>query len=68
MTKTLTLRLPVEQAAELERVARVERTTVSDTIRDAIGESIERRRNDPEFRRRVHTILEEDRSILERLA
>lgn len=66
--KTMTLRLPAEQAAELEAVARVEETSVSHAVRDAINESIARRRADPEFRERLRRIYDRDREVFERLA
>lgn len=64
----MTLRLPAEQAKELEAVARVDEMTVSDAVRAAIGEHVEARRNDREFQARIRRILEEERAVLERLA
>lgn len=64
----MTLRLPDDQAKELEAVARVDEMTVSDAVRTAIGEHIEARRNDREFQARIRRILDEERAVLERLA
>lgn len=66
--KSMTLRLPAEQARELEAVARAEGISVSDAVREAIAEHIERKRQDASFRERLRTVMERDREILERLA
>jgi hypothetical protein len=66
--KNMTLRLSAEQADELEAVARAEGISVSDAVREAIAEHIERKRKDKEFRARLRTVMERDREILERLA
>lgn len=66
--KNMTLRLPAEQADELEAVARAEGISVSDAVREAIGEHIERKRKDKAFRGRLRAVMERDREILERLA
>lgn len=64
----MTLRLPAEQAAELEAVARADQTTVTDAVREAIDKLIAERRRDKEFQARLRTMMQEDRKILERLA
>ena len=64
----MTLRLPAEQAAVLEAVARAEGMSVADAVREAISEHIERKRKDKFFRERLRTVIERDREILERLA
>jgi hypothetical protein len=66
--KNMTLRLSAEQAAELEAVARAEGVSVSDAVREAIAEHIERKRNDKAFRERLRAVMDRDREILERLA
>jgi hypothetical protein len=66
--KSMTLRLPAEQAAELERVAEVDQMPVSEAVRDAISRHIEARRQDGEFRERLERMLRENQEILERLA
>jgi hypothetical protein len=65
--KSMTLRLTAEQADELEAVARAEGISVSDAVREAIGEHIERKRKDKAFRERLRAVMERDREILERL-
>jgi hypothetical protein len=67
-TKAMTLRLPADQAAELEAVARAEGKPISETVREAIDELIVARRKDREFRARLRVLIEEDRELLERLA
>jgi Arc/MetJ-type ribon-helix-helix transcriptional regulator len=66
--KAMTLRLPADQAAELEAVARADDKSVSETVREAIDALIDERRRDKEFRARIRAIIEEDRELLERLA
>jgi len=68
MTKNLTVRLPDELAADAEAVARAEGTSLNETIKDALAEAVERRRKDPEFKKRLRDIVEQDRELLERLA
>jgi hypothetical protein len=66
--KSMTLRLSPEQADELELVARAEGISVSDAVRVAIAEHIERKRKDKAFRERLRAVMERDREILDRLA
>jgi hypothetical protein len=66
--KNMTLRLSVAQADELEAVARAEGISVSDAVREAITEHIDRKRKDKAFRERLRAVMERDREILERLA
>lgn len=66
--KAMTLRIPTEQAAELEAVSRVENQSVSETVREAIDLLIAERRKDTEFRDRIRKTMEEDKKILDRLA
>jgi predicted transcriptional regulator len=68
MAKTMTLRLSDEQARQLEAVARVDETTVSDAVRQAIDERIAARRADQDFQKRLRRMLEENKEALERLA
>ena len=66
--KNMTLRLTPDQADELEAVARAEGISVSDTVREAIAEHIERKRRDKGFRERLRLVMDRDREILERLS
>jgi len=68
MTKNMTVRLPDDLAAEAEALARVEGKSVNEVVKDAITDTVERRRRDPKFKARVRQIIEEDRELLERLA
>ena len=66
--KAKSVRLPDEQMARLEALARASGKTISEVIRDAVGQYIEELRQDQEFKERLNKRLEEDREILERLA
>ena len=68
MPKSLTVRLDDELAADTEALARAEGTSLNETVKHALTEAIERRRQDPKFKERVRRIIEEDRELLERLA
>ena len=68
MTKNLTVRLPDEVAADAEALARVNGTSLNETVKQALIEEVNRRRNDPAFKDRLTKIIEEDRVLLERLA
>ena len=68
MTRNLTVRLDDGLAADAEALARVEGTSLNETVQGALAEAVERRRNDPEFKARVRKIIEQDRELLERLA
>ena len=66
--KAMTVRIPADQAAELEAVAQVDGVPVAEAIREAIAEHIEARRKDKAFRARLEASLERNRLILEKLA
>ncbi len=66
--KAFTVRLPEDQAAELERVAQVDGTSVAEEIREAITTRINKRREDPTFQERLRELIEENQKILEKLA
>ena len=68
MGKSMTLRLTVDQAAELEAVARADNVPVAEAVRQAIEAHIAARRNDESFTTRLRQLIETDREILERLA
>lgn len=67
-TKNMTLRLPREQAADVEALARVEGVTVTEEIRRALVDRIEAKRQDPEFRARLAEAVEDNAAALRRLA
>jgi predicted transcriptional regulator len=64
----MTLRLPDDQAVELEVVARANDMSVSEIVRDAITEHIERLREDADFQKRIKSIREREQSVFDRLA
>lgn len=68
MAKNLTVRLDDELAADTEVLARAERQSLNETVKTALREAVERRRDDPEFKQRVRRIIQEDTELLERLA
>ena len=68
MAKNLTVRLDEQLAADTEALARAEGKSLNETVKQALRESVERRRSDPEFRARLRGIIEADRELLERLA
>jgi predicted transcriptional regulator len=68
MPKNLTVRLPDDVAADAEALARVEGTSLNETIKQALIDAVEKRRSDPEFKARLARFIEEDRELLERLA
>ena len=68
MSKNMTLRLPDEQAADLEALARAEGIPIAEAVRQAIVAQIEARRKDEAFQARLRTSMERNHAILERLA
>jgi predicted transcriptional regulator len=66
--KTLTLRLEDAKAQALETLAMAEGASVSQVIRDAIDEQIEKRRNDKEFQRRLNDAFERNKAAFDLLA
>ncbi|HTW06459.1 MAG TPA: ribbon-helix-helix protein, CopG family [Acidimicrobiales bacterium] len=68
MTKNFTVRLPDEEATNVEALARAEGLSLNETVRRALVEAVEARRADPGFKARVQRIIKEDRKLLERLA
>jgi len=68
MPKNLTVRLDDELAADTEAMARAEDQSLNETVKTALREAVQRRREDPEFKRRIRRIIQEDTELLERLA
>jgi hypothetical protein len=68
MAKNLTVRLDDDLASDTEALARAEGKSLNETVKHALAEAVQRRREDPEFKTRVRRIIEEDRELLERLA
>ena len=46
------MRLDDQLAADTEAIARAEGTSLNETVKQALVEAVERRRKDPEFRKR----------------
>ena len=67
-TKSMTLRIDENLAERVRAIAEVEETTVSDVIRDALVEHVERRRRDPEFQARLKRNLRRHEELLSMLA
>ena len=67
-TKSMTLRMDGGLADKVRTVAEIEETSVSDVIRDALTEHVERRRNDPVFQQMLKRNLERHEKLLSMLA
>jgi hypothetical protein len=67
-TRALTVRLPVEQAEDIETIAQVEGVSVAEEIRAALADRIAARRADADFAARLRKTMERNRRALERLA
>jgi predicted transcriptional regulator len=68
MARNLTVRLDDELAADTEALARAEGRSLNETVKQALREAAERRREDPEFKAKLRRIIEQDRELLQRLA
>jgi hypothetical protein len=68
MSRNFTVRLPDDVAKDAEALARVEGKSLNETVKSALMEAVERRRADPEFKKRLRRIIDKDRELLERLA
>jgi predicted transcriptional regulator len=68
VTRTTTIRLPTDQADELEAIARVDGMAFSEAIRQAVAAYITTRQADHAFQERLRRRVEADQHILERLA
>ena len=66
--KNMTLRIDENLAERVRTIAEVEETTVSDVIRDALAEHVERRRRDPEFQAMLERNLRRHQELLSMLA
>jgi predicted transcriptional regulator len=63
-TKSVLLRLDPELADQVGAVAEVEGRTMSDVMREAIAEHVERRRQDPVFQRQLKDSLRRQQRLL----
>ena len=67
-TKSMTLRIDETLSERVRTIAEVEETSVSDVIRDALAEHVERRRSDPEFQAMLKRNLQRHQELLSMLA
>ncbi len=67
-TKTMSLRLDEAQAKQLEAVAMACETSVSEVVRDAISDRIEKLRKDTDFKDRLQRAVERNKEALDILA
>lgn len=66
--RAYTVRIPADEAADLEAVAAAEGLSVSEEIRQAIADRVAAKRKDKAFRGRVRAVIEQNQRVLERLA
>lgn len=66
--KTMSLRLDEEQARALDAAAMACETTVSEIVRDAISERIDKLRKDDDFKERLRRAVERNKEALDLLA
>lgn len=66
--KATTVRLPEDLADTAELVARARGVSVNQVILDALQVEVDRVRQDEEFMTLLHTLVERDKEILDRLA
>ena len=66
--KATTVRLPGELADTAEVVACARGVSVNQVILDALQAEVDRVRQDEDFMTLLHTLVERDREILDRLA
>lgn len=66
--KTMSLRLEDDQARAINALAMTEETSVSEVIREAINDRIEKRRADKDFQARLQRAVKRNREALDLLA
>jgi len=66
--KAISVRFPDEMLADLDRIARVNRVSPSEVVREAVHRHISSLHTDERFHERLREQIEEDRKALERLA
>lgn len=67
-TKNMTLRMDEALAETVQTIADVEGTTVSEVIRNAISEHVDRRKTDPEFQKLLKRNMARHAELLKMLA
>lgn len=66
--KNMTLRMDKTLADSVQAIAEVEGTTVTEVIRTAISEHVDRRKADPEFKKMLKRNMERHAQLLSMLA
>ena len=66
--KAMTLRIDMDTAEQLEALALVEGTPVSEVVREALVRHIAERRADGDFQQRLRDSIARNQTILQRLA
>lgn len=66
--KNMTLRMEEGLAENVQAIAEVEGTTVTDVIRTAVSEHVDRRKADPEFQKMLRRNIERHAQLLSMLA
>jgi predicted transcriptional regulator len=66
--KNMTLRMDESLADSVQAIAEVEGTTVTDVIRTAISEHVDRRKADPDFQKLLKRNMEHHAQLLSMLA
>ncbi len=66
--KNMTLRMDETLAENVQAIAEVEGSTVSDVIRSAISDHVDRRKADPEFQKLLKRNMERHAELLSMLA
>lgn len=66
--KNMTLRMEEGLAENVQAIAEVEGTTVTDVIRTAVSEHVDRRKADPAFQKMLRRNIERHAQLLSMLA
>jgi hypothetical protein len=66
--KNMTLRMDESLADSVQAIAEVEGTTVTDVIRTALSEHVDRRKADPDFQKLLKRNMERHAQLLSLLA
>ncbi len=67
-TEVLSVRLPLDLAAELRLICRVDRVSISEGLRASAYKYVAIRRADGEFQARLKELVERERETVERIA
>jgi hypothetical protein len=67
-TRAFTVRVPEDQAEEIEAIAEADGVSVAEEVRAALTDRIAVRRSDKAFQERLRATMERNRRVLDRLA